>query len=164
MIILAPALFALLLGGFIFLILPRTSFARRAIATGLFVVLIAIVYGGASELLGRPKPMRLEWRDAEKAEVVSAVPVENVAIYIWLTTQGSPEPRAYTLPWSQQMAQQLQDAMSKAESDGTGVEMAMPSETGSDGEPQFYAKPQPPLPVKTYQSETFNYPSADDPS
>jgi hypothetical protein len=58
------------------------------------------------------------------------------------------------LPWSQQAAQQLQDAMGKAEADGTGVEMKMQSaDAGLDTrEPMFYAQPQPALPAKDYQS------------
>ena len=36
---------------------------------------------------------------------------------------------------------------------GTAVEMGMPSDAGLDTrEPMFYATPQPPLPVKDYQS------------
>ena len=87
-----------------------------------------------------------------KAQVLSAVPVENEAIYVWLTMPGSPEPRTYVLPWSQNAAQQLQDAMGKAEANGTAVEMAMASDAGLDTrEPMFYALPQRPLPVKDYQ-------------
>jgi hypothetical protein len=165
--IIAAAIFALLLGAYIFVVLPQADFARRTFSVATFLILIAIVYGGAAELLGRPKPLRLEWRDAEKAQVVSAVPVENVAIYMWLTMPGSQEPRAYTLPWSPEAAQQLQDAMTKAETDGTAVEMSMPFDMGEGhGEPMFYAKPQPPLPVKTYQSgtEPLIYEQPDDPS
>ena len=149
----APVVFALLLGAFIFVILPHAGVARRTLSVGIFLILIAVVYGGASELLGRPKPLGLEWRDVAKAQVLSGVPVENEAIYLWLTVPGSPEPRAYVLPWSQYAAQQLQDATGKAEADGTAVEMAMPSDGGLDtGQPMFYAQPQPPLPAKDYQS------------
>ena len=150
----APIIFALLLGAFIFLILPHAGVARRILSVGIFLVLIGVVYIGASELLGRPKPLGLEWRDVEKAQVLSGVAVENEAIYLWLTVPGSPEPRAYVLPWSQNAAQQLQDATGKAEADGTAVEMAMPSDRGGldTGQPMFYAQPQPPLPAKDYQS------------
>jgi hypothetical protein len=152
----APVIFALLLGAFIFVILPHAGLARRILSVGIFLTLIAVVYIGASELLGRPKPVALEWRDVAKAQVLSGVPVENEAIYLWLTMPGSPEPRAYVLPWSQNAAQQLQDAMGKAEADGTGVEMAMPSsDAGLDTrEPMFYAQPQPALPAKDYQGST----------
>ena len=150
----APVIFALLLGAFIFVILPHTGIARRTLSVGIFLALITVVYVGASELLGRPKPLTLEWRDTAKAQVVGAVPIENEAIYVWVTTAGSPEPRAYVLPWSQQAAQQLQDAMGKAEADGTGVEMKMQAaNAGLDTrEPMFYARPQPALPAKDYQN------------
>ncbi|ESY94391.1 hypothetical protein [Mesorhizobium sp. LNHC209A00] len=150
----APVIFALLLGVFIFVVLPHAGIARRTLSVGIFLALITVVYVGASELLGRPKPLTLEWRDTAKAQVVGAVPVENEAIYVWLITPVSTEPRFYVLPWSQQAAQQLQDAMGKAEADGTGVEMKMQTtDAGLNARaPMFYARPQPPLPAKDYQS------------
>jgi hypothetical protein len=43
--------------------------------------------------------------------------------------------------------------MSKAEADGTEVKMAMLAESSrEDGEPMFYAAPQPPMPEKDYRS------------
>jgi hypothetical protein len=158
--IIAAVIFALLLGAFIFVVLPHASVTRRTISVSIFLALIVIVYGGAAELLGRPKPLRLEWRDSAKAQVLAALPVENEAIYAWLITPTSPEPRAYVLPWSQNAAQQLQDAMNKAEADGTAVQMTMSPEAGDDGgEPMFYAPPQPSLPAKNYGSgaQPLNY-------
>jgi len=110
-----------------------------------------MVYGGAIELLGRPKPFRLEWRSPSNIQVLSAAPVENQAIYVWLSWPGASEPRAYTLPWSERSAQELQDAMNKAEANGTEVQMAMLAQGSREpGEPMFYAAPQPPLPEKNY--------------
>jgi hypothetical protein len=150
--IVSAVIFALVLGGFVFLVLPRAGLARRSASVGLFVALIAVVYGGGLELLGRPKPLRLEWRDAAEAKVLSAAPVENVAIYVWLSLPGSAEPRAYVLPWSVQAAQQLQTAMGEAEVRGTSVRMVMPTASGlDDREPKFYAAPQPAMPLKDYQ-------------
>ena len=83
---------------------------------------------------------------------MSAVPVENEAIYVWLIMPSSSEPSAYVLPWSAEVAQQLQDAMSQAEADGTAVRMAMPFDSSlEDSEPMFYAMPQPAMPPKDYQ-------------
>lgn len=122
------------------------------------MALIAIVYGGGLELAGWPKPLRLEWRDAAAAQVLSAVPVEGESIYVWLRLPGSREPRAYALPWSVDMAQQLQTAMNDAEEKGTAVQMTMPSEGGlDDREPKFYAMPQPALPAKDYQGRAITY-------
>jgi hypothetical protein len=143
--------FAALLGAFVFGALPRLGPARRLLSVGLFGVLVAIVYGGGVDLLGRPKPLRLEWRDASAAQVLSAVPVEGEGIYLWLSLPEAPEPRAYVLPWSLQAAQQLQAAMSQAQNDGTAVQMVAPFEPGLDERaPKFYAEPQPALPAKEY--------------
>jgi hypothetical protein len=80
------------------------------------------------------------------------VPVEHEAIYLWLVMPDSLEPRAYVLPWSMQAAQQLQEAMSQAEADGTAVRMTMPFEPSlDDREPMFYALPQPAMPPKDYR-------------
>jgi hypothetical protein len=150
--ILSAAVFALLLGAFVFAVLPRAGPAGRAVAATVFVLLTAVVYGGGVELLGRPKPLHLEWRAAAEVRVVGAVPVENESIYLWLTLPDQAEPRAYVLPWSLQAAQQLQAAMSDAEANGTGVRMAMPFDPDlDDREPMFYAMPQPALPQKDYR-------------
>jgi hypothetical protein len=147
--IISAAILALLLGAFVFLILPRAGLARRKLSGGIFVVLIEVIYGGGIDLLGRPKPLRLEAADAQ---VVSAMPVENEAIYVWLIMPDSSEPCAYVLPWSLQAAQQLQEAMSQAEAEGTGVRMTMPFGASlDDREPMFYAMPQPAMPPKDYQ-------------
>ena len=119
--IISAIVFALLLGAFIFLILPRARLARRTLSVGIFVLLIGVIYGGSIELLGRPKPLRLEWRGTADAQVLGAMPVENEAIYVWLVMPGASEPCAYVLPWSLEAAQQLQDAMNQAEADGTAV-------------------------------------------
>jgi hypothetical protein len=109
-------------------------------------------------LLSRPKPVRLEWRDAADAHRLGALPVENQAIYVWLVMPDSPEPRAYALPWSVQAAQQLQDAQSEAAVNGAGLRMTMPLEAGPDDRaPLFYAMPQPALPPKDQQDGPLVY-------
>ena len=154
MIVSAAAIaFALLLGTFIFLVLPRGRQWQRAASVSLFLALIVVVYDGSLELLSRPKPLRLELRQqADKAKVVAATMHQGEAIYVWLEFPGSDEPRAYALPWNIQMAQQLQTAMADAQAKGTAVQMTMPFEPGLDSrEPKFYAAPQPTLPPKNYQ-------------
>ena len=153
MIISAAAVaFALLLGTFIFLVLPRGRLWQRATSATLFLVLIAVVYGGSIELLSRPKPLRLElWQQADKAKVLGASMREGEAIYVWLQFPGVDEPRAYTLPWDMKMAQQLQNAMQEGQANGADVNMSKPFEAGlDDREPKFYATPQQALPDKNY--------------
>ncbi len=149
--ILGAILFALLLGAFVFLVLPSGSAWRRGASAAIFVLLVAIVFTGSLELLGRPKPLRLEWRDAREAEVVSASLREGQGIYVWLQFDGATEPRAYVLPWDIQMAQQLQTAMQQGQARGTQVKMTKPLSPGIDKrEPKFYAAPQRALPAKAY--------------
>ena len=153
MIISAAAVtFALLLGTFIFLVLPRGRPWQRATSATLFLVLIVVVYGGSIELLSRPKPLRLElWQLADKAKVVGASMREGEAIYVWLQFPGSDEPRAYALPWDVKMAQQLQTATQEGQAKGTDVNMSKPFGSGlDDREPKFYAAPQEALPEKAY--------------
>jgi len=153
--IVTAVLFALLLGAVIFLVLPRARLWQRVASTGLFVVLIAVVYGGSIELLSRPKPLRLEWRDAAHAQVLGASIREGEAIYVWLQVDGTSEPRAYALPWDPKTAQQLQNAMRDGEENGTEVQANMPFESGIDErEPRFYAMPQQALPDKNYTSSS----------
>jgi hypothetical protein len=141
--------FALLLGIFVFWVLPRGSLWRRTLSVGMFVLLIAVVYGGALEMMSRPKTVRLEWRDLKEATVLAASMREGEAIYVWLQMDGAAEPRSYALPWSIQQAQELQQAMADAEQSGTGVKVSQPFESSLDtGEPKFYALPQPALPPK----------------
>ena len=130
--ILSAAIFALLLGAFIFLVLPRGRLWQRATSATVFLVLIAVVYVGSVELLSRPKPLRLEWRDAAQATVLGATLREGQGIYVWLEVAGADEPRAYVLPWDIQMAQQLQNAMQEGQANGTAVQMSMPFEPGLD--------------------------------
>src|SRR5262245_66623964 len=106
MIISAAAVaFALLLGAFIFLVLPRGRLWQRATSATIFLVLIGVVYGGSIELLSRPKPLRLEWRDATEAKVLGATMREGEAVYVWLEVPGADMPRAYALPWDLPSAQ-----------------------------------------------------------
>jgi hypothetical protein len=157
--ILGAILFALLLGAFVFLVLPSGNAWRRGASATIFVLLVAIVFAGSLELLGRPKPLRLEWREAREAEVVSASLREGQGIYVWLQFDGMNEPRAYVLPWDIKMAQQLQTAMQQGQARGTSVKMTKPFSPGIDKrEPKFYAAPQRALPAKSYnQVSPINY-------
>jgi hypothetical protein len=155
--ILSAIAFALVLGAFIFLVLPRGLTWQRSVSAGVFVVLLAMIYAGSAELLSRPKPLRLEWRNIAEAKVLGASMREGEAIYVWLQVPGAEEPRAYQLPWSMQAAEQLQQATAEAEAQGTGVEMKSPfAGDGSNDprEPKFYATPQPAMPEKDYSEAT----------
>ena len=129
---------------------PR-KLAVRVGAVACFALLMPVAYAGFSDLLSRPKPVALEWwlGKAEEATVLGAQTQEPDSLFVWLQLDGAPEPRAYRLPWSQQMAQQLQQALEDAQRNGTAARMRLPFEPTLDRrEPRFYAPPQPALPPK----------------
>ena len=68
---------------------------------------------------------------------------EGEAIYLWLQLHDTPEPRSYVLPWSRDLAEQLQTAQREAGENQGEVRMRLPFESSLDQlEPRFYAMPQ----------------------
>ena len=116
----------------------------------LSALLIVTTYAGSLELLGRPKPATLEVvANEEEATVLSAKLLEGEAIYLWLQLADEPEPRSYVLPWNQDQAVQLKEAMREAESEGGAVRMRGPLRSlPTADETVFYAQPQPKLSPK----------------
>jgi hypothetical protein len=129
---------------------PR-SLRLKVAALGVTLAMVASAYGGLVELLGRPKPVQLEWIQplATGARVLAWHAVEQDAIFLWLQLDGQREPRAYVQPWSLAAAKALYQAMAEAEAQGTQVRMrpALDSQL-EPAEPQFFAEPQPALPPK----------------
>lgn len=129
---------------------PRKLWIRAA-AVATTLALLPIGYTAFADLLSRPKPMALEWlnRQATEATVLAATIREGEGIYVWLQYSGPDEPRAYVMPWSRDVAEQLQKAMREAEQNGGGLMIRLPFERSWDPrEPKFYAMPQPALPPK----------------
>lgn len=119
------------------------------LATALFIPTVYLSY---ADLLSRPKPVTLEWwhREAPEATVVGSKLREGEAIYLWIELADAGEPRAYRLPWQQELAKQLYGAQREAKANGTKVRMRLPfKERDQALEPVFYAEPQPALPPKT---------------
>lgn len=119
-------------------------------ALGLGGVAMVTTWFALVDLLSRPKPIALEHRPALLAEAVLLAGhiVEEEAIHVWLQLDAEPEPRAYTLPWSRQRAEELQRALAGASVDGSTVMMSMAGPQVDEAEPLFYALPPPPLPPK----------------
>jgi hypothetical protein len=127
------------------------------VATALF---IPTIYFSYADLLSRPKPTDLEWwnRDAQEATVIGAKLNEGEAIYLWIEIPGGDEPRAYRLPWAQELAKQLYGAQREAQTKGTKVQMRLPfKEQTENQDAVFYALPQPPLPTKSVDSGKTQY-------
>jgi hypothetical protein len=128
--------------------------AVKGTALFTFALFVPVAFAGWSDLLSRPKPVGFEWlqSQAEEAHVLAGTAREGDGIFVWLQLDGTPEPRAYRLPWDRQQAEQLQNALREAESGNGDVRMRMPFEPSLDPrEPRFYAAPQPALPPKPAQ-------------
>jgi hypothetical protein len=114
-------------------------------------LMLPAAYVGFVQLLSLPKPVTHEWwlSQADEATVLGSSAQEDVAIYLWLQLEGADEPRAYALPWSRELAEQLQEAQREAEEQQSELRMRVPFEPSLDElEPRFYALPQPAPPPK----------------
>lgn len=143
---------ALLLGIYAFIGMPLGGRWRRAGMSGLFALLLAALFFGYSDMLGRPKSTRLELLQARTAEarVLGSYILEGSGVYLWLQLPGVTEPRYYVLPWDERTALALQKAIEdNSAHHGGGVVMQLPFERSWDKrEPVFHPLPQPKLPDK----------------
>jgi len=150
--VLAFVSLALVLGIYAFVGLPFGSRMRRAAVSAFFAVLLAGLFLGYSDMLGRPKSTRLEvLRTADsEAKVIGSYLLEGSGIYLWLQLPGVGEPRYYVLPWDEKTASALQKAIEEnAAQHGAGIVMQLPFERSWDKrEPVFHPLPQPKLPDK----------------
>ncbi|MCB2054898.1 MAG: hypothetical protein KDE35_11735 [Geminicoccaceae bacterium] len=115
------------------------------------ILFLPLTWAAMSELLSKPKPVDLEWwaEETEEATVLGSTMREEKGIFLWLQLDQLDEPRSYVLPWSRQLAQQLQEALDEAAESETAVRMRLPFESSlDDREPRFYAMPQPAMPPK----------------
>jgi hypothetical protein len=125
----------------------------KACALGATMLFIPAAYASMMQLLSMPKPASYEWwhGEAGEATVLGSSMQEEEGIYLWLQLPDVPEPRAYVLPWSRELAEQLQTAQREAEQNRSGVQMRLPFEPSlDDREQKFYALPQPALPPKDF--------------
>ncbi len=129
---------------------PRAARIKVA-ALALAALIMPTAYASLTDLLGKPKPVTMEWakRAVPEATVLGASMREDEAIYLWLQLDNVRAPRAYVLPWDMEAAKGLQQALRRAESDGTSVRMRRPFDAEAKrDEPLFYAEPQLALPPK----------------
>lgn len=140
------ALYALGLSG---MATVRARWAGLAISAAA----LGAVYLAGVDMLGRAKPMRLTALEADmpEARLVASHAVEGAAIYLWLmpgTDSADGAPRAYVLPWSQEMAEALRAAKAEAEANGTAVIVSDPFNSAIAPGERFTTPPPPALPPK----------------
>lgn len=143
---------------------------------------VALGLGGwiMMTLMTGPKPHFLEWRDGETS-LIAHNWIEGEAIFLWVRWPDESAPRAYRLPWSEETAEQIEEAQEAVEAEGgeavvefregpTGdLAMVEGTESGErmDFElsledrqpPTIYALPQPVPPAKptTEPDPVFNF-------
>jgi hypothetical protein len=143
---------ALVLGIYAFVGLPFGGRWRRAAVSAGFAAVLAGLFFGYSDMLGRPKSTRLEVLRQPDGEfkVLGSYLIENAGIYLWLRMPNVIEPRYYVLPWDEETAKDLQKAIAENSSNhGSGVVMELPQERSWEWrKPVFHPAPQPKLPDK----------------
>src|SRR5258708_36181960 len=110
---------ALLLGAFAFIGLPEMTRRRRAGIATFFAMLLAVLFFGYSDMLGRPKSTTLELSraGAEDVKVLGSYMLEGEGVYLWVKFPGGDEPRYYQLPWDATTPQSLHDAVQRHAAD-----------------------------------------------
>ena len=95
---------------------PRAT-RIKVVALTLTALIMPTAYASLMDLLGKPKPVTMEWakRAVAEATVLGASMHEDQAIYLWLQLDDAAAPRAYVLPWDLAAAKGLQQAMRRAD-------------------------------------------------
>ncbi|MGI9524688.1 MAG: hypothetical protein ACR2PG_23915 [Hyphomicrobiaceae bacterium] len=88
----------------------------RTVALAIGLGMLPLGYMSLAQLLSKPKPKQLAWfeRNVARAHILGISFAEGKAIYLWMRLPGSIEPRYYSFPWSQKIAESLQDEMEAA--------------------------------------------------
>ncbi len=121
-------------------------------------VLVSTLFYGYGDLLGKPKPVSLEFlRSSPEAVVLRSVMMEGEAIYFYLLLPNERKPFSLSIPWSVELAKQLMEAQgSMGEEDN--LIMRNPFQHSMDTrKPKFYSIPQPKLPLKKEPSRALEY-------
>ncbi len=121
--------------------------SRRTVPAALVYTLLGITAAaGLVEMQGRAKPIVLEWRSVETAEVLWFGLREGESITLLLDIG---EARLYVLPWNKEEAEELLKAEREAEGEDIGLNMWKPFERSLEtGARMYYADPQPAPPLK----------------
>jgi nitrogen fixation-related uncharacterized protein len=113
-----------------------TGYVGRAILVCLVPVALSIGALLVFHLWTGPKPYQFEHRSGP-TELLAREFREGDAIYMWLRwEEGDATPRAYRFDWSEELAQQIEEAESEVAKEGGQVQVTFPEELlpGGDAE------------------------------
>lgn len=120
---LTAAVLGFILSGLLFAIVGAWGPWQRWPVVGLY--LCSLVAGGfvVLQLAAGPMPISWEWRSGQP-QLVAADWVEGETIWLWLRWQGELEPRAYQLPWSKGIVDEIEAARQEQKYGGKGARVA----------------------------------------
>lgn len=111
----------------------RVSRMSRIALTGILPIALGLGAFVMVDIWPGPKPYRFEPFGGE-AELLAREFREGQAIYMWLRLEtGDPTPRAYSFPWSEELAQQIEEAEGKAEREGGEVRVQFEGTEAREG-------------------------------
>lgn len=156
--ILAIGLIALFAGAAWLAIWSRADTKGRAMAMVLFLLGVPAVAAATVETLGHHRPLWTAYDlTAKDYHVLAAVMRQDEAIWLYLVDPGRAEPRPIVIPWSNELADNIQKAMDGAP-EGQFIlryDQSLATEFSAHALPQ---RPEPPAkdepePGLTYQQE-----------
>ena len=96
---------------------------RKISSSFLYMMFLLFILGCFLEIKGTPKNINHEWRNINENTIISTYEDEPKAIYVWLISNESKEPKAYRLPWSIETAENLRKAKERAKANNTDIEI-----------------------------------------
>ena len=123
----------------------KDTWVRHAVIP-LTICLVPMIGFLAVNTLGWHRPVSLAWELEDDIEILAYKFVLDKAIYVYINQEG--EPIAVSLPWSEQLAQKMQDAFEQNEEEGgAGVHLRF-DQNALIEESTVYALPQEANPLK----------------
>ena len=140
--------------------LPSSSM-RRLGSTAAFLGVLAITFVAYTELLGRPRPDTWTFWHTQSAQsvVLYAGLKEGQAIYLYVQLPNEDKPLSIELPWNEEVANKLQEAINGNERDGGEIMMDFPFQRSWEDRlpPNIYNRPPPKPADKLEPDEPLEY-------
>lgn len=142
---------ALLAAVFSYILLPaHVASWRRALIACAVTLLVPALFFGYSDMLGRPKPERLEVVRLKALEgtVLASDMEPGRGIFLWLRLEGHNAPFSYSIPWDEKFAESLRKAEERSQQHQNGGVRLRFDHSWDLGPPMLYEVPQEALPPK----------------
>lgn len=131
------AIFGLMLAVVVVLAMMRRFKYSPAVIVTAFLVMLFSSFVMSVDLMSRPRPVDLmlphQVPDVEKAQILADWMKEDEYIMLLLHWEGLEYPRYFQFPWSDQLAEEIEQAKQGAAGSGApGIEMLIPFDNSLD--------------------------------